>query len=68
MSSEHQVTRIIDEIRRMTDAEQIQVINFIQQLVQARAATTIELADPPAVEALKKEIQRTLALRSVQPA
>lgn len=63
MSSENQVSRIIDQIRQMTDAEQDQVIHFVQQLVQTRTATTIELADPPAVEALKKQIKQAAAAR-----
>lgn len=67
MSQDSQVTaaKVIDQIRSLSDTEQVQVIQFIQQLVQARASATIEIADPPAVEALKKQIQRGLTLRAV---
>jgi len=65
MSQDTQVTsaKVIDQIRRLSDAEQAQVIHFVQQLVQTRAANPVELADPPAVQALKKQIRRGQAPR-----
>jgi hypothetical protein len=65
MSQDSQVTvtKVIDQIRRLSEAEQVQVIHFVQQLAQARASASIEIADPPAVQALKKQIKRGQAPR-----
>ena len=65
MSQDSQVNcaKVIDQIRRLSEAEQAQVIHFVQQLVQSRAANPAELADPPAVQALKKQIKRALPPR-----
>jgi hypothetical protein len=65
MSQDSQVTaaKVIDQIRRLSEAEQVQVIHFVQQLAQARTSTTVEIADPPAVQALKKQIKRGQAPR-----
>jgi hypothetical protein len=65
MSQDSQVTaaKVIDQIRRLSEAEQAQVIHFVQQLAQTRTSTTVEIADPPAVQALKKQIKRGQALR-----
>jgi hypothetical protein len=65
MSQDSQATaaKVIEQIRRLSDAEQVQVIHFVQQLAQARTAANTELIDPPAVQALKKQIKRGLGPR-----
>ena len=65
MSQDSHVTtaKVIDQIRRLSEAEQDQVFHFVQQLIQARTAANTELIDPPAVQALKKQIKRGLGPR-----
>ena len=65
MSQDSHVTaaKVIEQIRRLSEAEQIQVIHFVQQLAQTRTSATLEIADPPAVHALKKQIKRGQAPR-----
>jgi len=55
--------KVIEQIRRLSEAEQDQVFHFVQQLIQARAAANTEIIDPPAVQALKKQIKRGLGTR-----
>lgn len=65
MSQDSKVTAatVIDQFRRLSEADQEQVIHFIQQVAQTRATQPVELADPPAVQALKKQIKRGLTSR-----
>jgi hypothetical protein len=55
--------KVIEQIRRLSEAEQDQVFHFVQQLIQTRTATNTEVIDPPAVQALKKQIKRGLGPR-----
>jgi hypothetical protein len=65
MSQDSQTTaaKVIEQIKRLSDAERAQVIHFVQQLAQAPTAANSELIDPPAVAALKKQIKRGLGPR-----
>jgi hypothetical protein len=55
--------KIIEQIRRLSEPDQDQVFHFVQQLIHARTSSNTEVIDPPAVQALKKQIKRGLGPR-----